>query len=213
MHSRLSPSVATTVASTDHARCREAACHAASRGSGRGGIRTPEGPNGPCDCRDSFHLAQPCALMAGAQHNARQSPRVGVLPAVKVACGLRGGRCPRCRVEARLGRRGARSRFTSSARCAERGREGGGSGGFWLNGGASAPRLVAAVVLGDGVSIALTLQILRFTWTHRAGVRLSTLTKPHDASAEELARRLGRRPLGAAPPGTCAFASWQRAAG
>jgi hypothetical protein len=111
------------------------------------------------------------------------------------------------------GEAGARSRFTSSARCAERGREGGGSGGFWLNGGASAPRLVAAVVLGDGVSIALTLQILRFTWTHRAGVRLSTLTKPHDASAEELARRLGRRPLGAAPPGTCAFASWQRAAG
>jgi hypothetical protein len=40
--------------------------------SGGGGIRTPEGPNGPCDFRDLKHFAQPCALRPCARHNARQ---------------------------------------------------------------------------------------------------------------------------------------------
>jgi hypothetical protein len=40
------------------------------------GFEPPRDQSAPCDFRDSFHFAQPCALRAGARHNARQfAPR------------------------------------------------------------------------------------------------------------------------------------------
>src|SRR5262249_46614555 len=72
-------------------------------------------------------------------------------------------------------------------------------GDQWRRHEPEAPRLVAAVVLGDGVSIALTLQILRFSWIHRSGVTLSTprsstTSRPRSSQGVWGVARSGRRP-------------------
>jgi hypothetical protein len=79
------------------------------------GFEPPRDLTAPCDFRDSFHFAQPCALTLGARHNARQFATRGLERTDRTRTTWASSRLLRLKIESQLREAAPSSRL--SGRC------------------------------------------------------------------------------------------------